>query len=80
MTTIEFVELDPELSASTGLTNDVCGRLAIFSGQAPSPVKVSSESEKSDSENSAFPTPCKVDRLLSNSHRLLSIIMFTNIL
>ncbi len=29
-TPVGVQEIDPELSASTGLTNDVCGRLAIF--------------------------------------------------
>ena len=41
--------MDPEMSASTGLTNDVCGRLSLFT-RGPQP----------DETASALPTPSKV--------------------
>jgi hypothetical protein len=47
-------ELDPEFSASTGLTNDVCGRLAIFDAKNPR------NQEDIPASLSEQATPCKV--------------------
>ena len=53
-------EIDPELSASSGLTNDVCGRLSIFTS-LPSPSKSApATTEEAAGICSALPTPSKV--------------------
>jgi hypothetical protein len=57
-TPIGVQEIDPELSASTGLTNDVCGRLAIFDAKN---TKAHAEIPVSLSEQV---TPSKVSKLL----------------
>ena len=66
-------EIDPELSASTGLTNDVCGRLSIFTA-LPSPSKdLASNSDEAAGICSALPTPSKVRNHLLRTNNLFNI-------